>query len=298
MIDIHFKTQYAEFMHVMKHKFLNLVGNSAIGKTTFYDMVATYNSSPEVNLGSDHVLPMPPVATVETELLSSEGFVYVADEDDDIWYVPNIVDILNNSNNYFILINRSSEMASFKMGLDDICTLKQVDRLYTFEPVYQRHQLTSLSENIICEDSKSGKQFIESVLPTCIVESAGGKARLGRAASKLCKQQKSNEVTFVYDRAGINYDYICLLKYCKEKNISIISEIDWDSFEAYLLHDPENFVEYDEYPNAEEAAYKKLKEIFPEYDKSKLPDVSSLPIYWKVQDAVSLCKSQPRKMQF
>lgn len=55
------------------------------------------------------------------------------------------------------MINRSTDMGSMLMGLDDICTIHQVGSLYTFEPVYKCRPLIELDETVICEDSKSGK---------------------------------------------------------------------------------------------------------------------------------------------
>lgn len=294
MINIHFRNQFVEFRHQMEHKFLNIVGDSAIGKTTFYELVRDYYNDPQVNLGDKNIQAFPSVANAELVLNNTKGTVFVLDETDPFWEVKNAAGLLNRSDNYFIMINRSTDMGSMLMGLDDICTIHQVGSLYTFEPVYKRRPLTELGETVICEDSKSGKQFLDIVLHDITIESAGGKDKLGAKMRKLDKES----YTLVYDRAGINIGYQRLLTYCKAKGINIVSEIDWDSFEAYLLHSSDYNIDFEEYPNAEVAATNALKNLFSEYDKSNLPSNLKLPVYWKVEDAVNLMNSSqnPKKI--
>lgn len=194
---------------------------------------------------------------------------------------------LQNSSNYFILIGREDIIGALPIGLDSICTIKQEGKLYTLESVYpKQNHIQQLGECIVCEDSKSGKQFIETVLDFVNVESAGGKSNFGRKMRKLGK----NSYTVVYDRSGINIDYNVMHEFCRAKGINVVSEIDWDSFECYVLESPEYNYKVEGYPNKEIAATKKMKELFSDYDKSFLPATMKLPIYWKVKEAQELMK--------
>ena len=177
--------------------------------------------------------------------------------------------------------------------LNSNCTIEQADSRYTFGTVYPKVQhLEELGECIVCEDGKSGKQFLEEILINGDVESADGKSNLGRKMKKL----KKRSYTIVYDRSGINTDYETMLEFCKAKNICVVSEIDWDSFETYILESPEYHISVSGYPNKETAANQVMYETFPGYDKSALPVEMKRPVYWKVEEAVSLLKKEKSQL--
>lgn len=286
MIDIHFKDAHTEFIHSLQHKYLFIIGDSATGKTTFVELVRLAASESTLCLGYNKVVALAGTDVEIEGLKYSSGNVYVIDEENPFWKRSDFLAVLNESNNYFIMMFRDLPKFSnsLQVGLDDICVIQQDNSTYHFIPIATRRSFDTIGDAVICEDSKSGKQFLEKIFPNLNVVSSNGKSRMGIIMRKLHKRT----YTLVFDRAGISYDYFDLLLYCKIKNINVVSEIDWDSFETYILHSPEYKTEFEEYPNAEIAAFHVMQELFSGYDKSKIPDSLNIPIYWKVQDMLDL----------
>lgn len=285
MIDIHFKDIHTEFQFEMESKFIFLQGDSAIGKTTFFELVAAAELDASLNLGYTNVHAFYGRETELPSLQVLHKHVFVLDEDCIIWERSDVVEVLLKSDNYFIIINRDNIYGAFPIGLDELCTVKQNDSIYTFVSRYNRTDtLQELGECFICEDSGSGFQFLKEVLHGGELITAYGKSNIGRTMRK----RNASSYTIVYDRAGIGIDYERIQTYCKKHGLNIKSEIDWDSFEAYILGSQEYAVEFDGYPNKEIAAELKIREIIPEYQKGCLPDELKRPIYWKVKDAVEI----------
>lgn len=287
MINVHFKDIHCEFRFQMESKYLVIRGDSAIGKTTFWELVGDSERDPSLNIGDKCIKAITGSVQDIEMILNSKGYVFVLDETCLLWDMSGLDIFLQNSNNYFILIGREEIIGALPIGLDSICTVKQSGGVYTLESVYPKQDhLRQLGDCLVCEDSKSGKQFLETVLNSMKVESAGGKSNFGRKMRKLGK----NTYTVVFDRSGINVDYDVMHEFCKSNGIDVVSEIDWDSFEAYILESPEYDYSVEGYPNKEIAATEKMKELFSNYNKSSLPATMKLPIYWKVREAQDLMK--------
>lgn len=292
MIDVHFKDIHTEFRFEMESKYLILRGDSAIGKTTFWELVRAAESDETLNLGYRQIRAITGTEGDVLLIQNSKDYIFVFDENCLLWNRSDLDVFLQRSDNYFILINREDIVGALPIGLESICTIRQSENLYTFESVYPRvNHLEKLGECIVCEDSKSGRQFLEEVLSPAKIESADGKSNFGRKMRKLRKRS----YTIVYDRSGINIDYDVMLEYCKAKDIRVVSEIDWDSFEAYVLESPVYHINVESYPNKEIAAIKKMRELFSQYDKSCLPVEMLRPVYWKVKEAKDLLEKSNKE---
>ena len=271
----------------IKDKYTIVTGLSGVGKTTFIDLVRTRALSADaVDLES----PLPILELIRHSDFALENHIIVLDEDNPILWDGKASANFKNSQNYFIIISRDRKIQNLKINLNSImkmCNDNKGD--HWLEPLYPSSEhLTKLGNTIIVEDSNSGYQFINKTIPVS-TESSNGCSRLGSTMRKLNREN----YTIVFDRAGIGYDYEDLLAYSKKHNIKIVSEIDWDSFESYILESPLYNITVDNYPDKETNATKILKQrLCPDYDKSVLPRSFKIPVYWKVKDALDLCNNR------
>lgn len=274
-----------------KQKFLFIRGDSGIGKTSLIQLVADYNLNPDaISCEGDTNIRV----LISKNDLVEQGLIFFLDENSPLLVESQSASLFNASNNYFVIITRSRKFNGFKTGLDSIVTmLPGPDGTHTIEPAYPRKEhLNKLGDRIVCEDAKSGKQFLEKVLSTS-VDSAGSKDRFGIALRKLKSRYKESEFTIVYDRAGISFSYADQMDYLKSLEIEIISEIDWDSFESYILESDEYKIEVPWYPDKETNATKLFQQcISGDYTKSSIPKDMKLPVYWKVKEAL-VCMQRP-----
>lgn len=72
--------------------------------------------------------------------------------------------------------------------------------------------------------------------------------------------------------------------------IKIVSEIDWDSFESYILEAPKyNIKKIPDFPDKEANATRLVKTYLCKYyDKSKISEGLEIPVYWKVREALNI----------
>lgn len=283
MPHIHLKNNYVEFDIEFKQKYLFIRGDSGIGKTTLVDMVSAYKSNPEAVdcLGDDNL-----------ELLYSErdlvlsNCIFFIDENNPLLHRGDVAKLFNKSNNYFVIINRSRKFNNLKSGLDSLVEMISDENGYhTVKLCHPRKEhLNELGSCLVSEDSNSGRKFLEKVFQ-CNIESAASKEKLAMKLKKLGKQ----DYTIIYDRSGISFSYEDQMDFLYKNGISIVSEIDWDSFEAYVLESPEYNVEVPWYPDKERNAKRLFKRVIDEkYNKSDLPENIKFPIYWKVSEALEL----------
>lgn len=280
---IHLKDNVVEYEFTFKQKYLFIRGDSGRGKSTLIDLVGDYiNTNKSVNCLGDSNLKI----LTDIRILDP-GYIYFFDEFDKLLTAEN-AKLFNTTDSYFVIISRKRNLDFFKTGLDSLCEIVTNGSYHTIKPVYPRKdKLTSVGDVIVCEDRKSGFQFLNKLIDYQI-ESAESKSRIGSKINKLIKQG-FNSFTVVYDRCGICFSYEDQIKYLKHKGVNIVSEIDWDSFESYILESDSYNIEVPWFPDKEQNATRLfIQHVCKTYDKSRLPDNMKLPTYWKVKDLVDL----------
>ena len=276
---IHLKNNQIEFKFSFKQKFLFIRGDSGVGKTSLVALVDSYNINPEaVDCLGDKYLR---VLHSEDEL-SRRGCIFFLDENSPILYNGDIANKFKSSDNYFVIINRSRNFDSLKTGLDSLVNMKMDEYgIHVVNMIYPRKEhIDCVGECIVCEDSKSGKQFVELVLGQKI-ESANSSKKFAVQLRKLAK----NSYTLVYDRCGVSFSYEDQMKYLQTRKINVVSELDWDSFESYILEAPEYGYSVPWFPDKEINAIKMFRDVIDlSYDKSFLPMELKIPVYWKLKE--------------
>ena len=281
---IHLTDNVVEYEFTFKQKYLFIRGDSGRGKSTLIELVEVYQRDPDsvTCLGDSNLKFLTDMRALDP------GYIYFFDEDDPLLTSEN-AKLFNTTDSYFVIISRNCNLDFFfKTGLDSLCEIVTDGSYHTIKPVYQRKDvLTSVGDVIVCEDSKSGFQFLNKLVDYQI-ESAESKSRIGSKINKLIKQGFKS-FTIVYDRCGICFTYEDQIIFLVRKGVNIASEIDWDSFESYILESDLYNIDVPWFPDKEQNATRLFIHHFCRtYDKSRLPDNMQLPIYWKVKDLVDL----------
>ena len=282
---IHLTDNVVEYEFTFKQKYLFIRGDSGRGKSTLIELIEVYRRDPDsISCLGDSNLKI----IIDIEALKP-GCIYFFDEDDPLLTSEN-AKLFNNTDSYFVIITRNRNLDFLKTGLDSLCEIVTNGRYHTIKPVYPRkEELTSVGDVIVCEDSKSGFQFLNKLVDYQI-ESAESNSRIRSKISKLIKQGFQS-FTIVYDRCGICFSYEKQINYLKDSGVNIVSEIDWDSFESYVLESDLYNIEVPWFPDKEQNATRLfIQNVCKTYDKSRLPDNMQLPVYWKVKDLVDLVK--------
>lgn len=280
---IHLKDNVVEYEFEFKQKYLFIRGDSGRGKSTLIELINIYLLDPSsvVCLGDSNLKIITDTRSVDP------GYIYFFDEFDPLLTSEN-AKLFNTTDSYFVIISRNRNLDFLKTGLDSLCEIVANGGYHTIKPIYPRvDELTSVGDVIVCEDSKSGFQFLNKLIDYPL-KSAESKTRIRIKIIKLVKQGFKS-FTVVYDRCGICFSYEDQIEYLKHKGVNIVSEIDWDSFESYILESDLYNIEVPWFPDKEQNASRLfIKHICKTYDKSRLPDDMKLPVYWKVKDLVDL----------
>ena len=282
---IHLKDNVVEYEFTFKQKYLFIRGDSGRGKSTLVELAELYMDTPSsVTCLGDSNLKI-----IRGSTALEDGYIYFFDESDVLLTAEN-AKLFNSTNSYFVIVSRDHDLSFLKTGLDSLCEIVTDGSYHTIKQIYPRKDvLTSVGDVIVCEDRKSGFQFLNKLIDYPI-ESAGGETRIRRKIIKLIKQGVKS-FTIVYDRCGTCFSYEDQINYLKDTGVNIVSEIDWDSFESYILESDLYNIEVPWFPDKEQNATRLfIKHISADYDKSRLPDNMQLPVYWKVKDLVDLVK--------
>ena len=218
---------------------------------------------------------------IELVLQDNEEFVFIVDENHPLLSMEGFENILNASNNYFIILCREKVFKNLSINIRSIVQISNSGKYHKFVPIYELKSGTSVFTRVITEDSKTGKQFLSQFFSNVI--DAGQVLELP-SSSKDCIAKaiaKCNEdICVVFDSSGIGSTYDDIVKVYRYYKHNV-TELAWSSFEAYLLnldmYNDINFEEYDcKYNSYEKYATKQVQDIlsvFPgvNYNKSRLP---------------------------
>ncbi len=237
---IHLKNRFIEYKFDIENKYTLIQGDSANGKTTLYDIISEYASHPG-NIqcpGYAKLRAVPELVSLheyEMILTGVSKNVFVMDENSTLLRLRGYEQVLQNSDNYYIILYRLRNFGNLPVSLDSVCRIKTSGRFHTLVPLYATEQ-KGIPECVITEDSQSGNKFMKEVLVLeHLVEHAGkafGKDTGGKdALSKAIKEKYLNgdrNIGIVFDRSGIGtaYDAICELK-ARYPDLQLF-EVDWE----------------------------------------------------------------------
>ena len=291
---VHLKTNKLEYKFELTSKYTLIKGDSGTGKTTFYDLVGllTISSGLVQNVTGLKYVSVP--VTMDTfPFTDYEECVIVLDESCVSLYNPNNSVLFRNSNNYFVILSRSSKLGFLPIGVESVFSMKSSGKFHTLYSLYSRFHtnIRCKPEVIITEDTKSGYLFLKDYLSKfeqeIILEPAYGDEKeriseLSAGASKISKSiqywvaKGKKNILVCYDNAAFAAYIDKLIETVKMfENINIMI-MDWDSFEMYVLLSPmfEDLYVQEEvsckYESLEQYATYKLSQLLPSYSKSSL----------------------------
>ena len=165
---IHLKTRRVEYKFEIHGKYSVIQGDSGVGKTTFYDLVeAMFSDARAVqNLSGVKLIPIGRVASLGV-LSEYVGAIFVVDEFSSLYKEPKFARYLQESENYFIFINRDEVMLGYlPLPVESIYEMNASGKFHTLNHKFPRQEicLTEIPERIIVEDSKSGYLFFKDML--------------------------------------------------------------------------------------------------------------------------------------
>lgn len=292
MLLVHLKDRFVEYKFGILNKYTLIQGDSATGKTTLYDLVAEYEAHPmNIQCSGHSSLRVVPNTTNLQEasafFKSSTGTVFFIDEDDQFLRLRGCEKVLKQAEHYFVIIFRYRKFNNFLVSLDSICRIKTSGRFHTLVPLYNTEQ-KGVPDCVITEDSKCGNKFLKEVFQGSItILHSGEKDSTGSAGkNKLASMIRSkfydgmNNIAVVFDRAGIGIIYSDIMELKIHHTDLNLYEIDWESFEYYILASKvygDDFNDYDyHFESLEQCATEHMQRVVFEslgsvYSKGVLP---------------------------
>ena len=285
MIHVKLGDRSVEYEFDLYDKYTLVKGDSATGKTSLYDLFSTYYDSPDAVRcqGYNKLRTLPKTKNLKemsTALNSNSNFIFIADETHPFLHTIGFEKMLEESDNYFIIMCREKIFKNLSIHIRSIVQIINSGKYHRFSQIYTLREGTRKFTKVITEDSKSGKIFLSQFLSNVV--DAGtviGKKSSGKDCIPLAIEKCSEDICIVFDKSGIGATYDDILKKYKYYEHSI-TELAWESFEAYLLSTQRyklvTLDDYDcRYDSYEKYATKHMYDIllvFPgkKYDKDTL----------------------------
>lgn len=294
MPDIHLKTGRIEYKFSIYGKYTIIKGDSATGKTTFYDVVAAYerNKNSVSNMGYKKMAAVP-FHFSKGCIEELEDYILVIDEACSLLRMSNAASILQDSKNYFILISRSLKIGYLPIHVDSVLQMKASGRFHYTARLYERIPFETLEhlDAVIVEDERSGYRFLQEVAKNrhdFTMTPAYGYSKEERelkksSASKICSTTEyeihngAAHVLVVYDASAFAMHMDAFLHVMKQYSDVRFYVLDWDSFEAYILNSSVYHAQillqdlkYD-FESLEQYATEQMQKYLPNYTKKRLP---------------------------
>lgn len=212
-------------------------GKSGTGKTNLYRMIEDVVYSKRgtgvhcnctdklrvLRLGDDW----------ESIIRDSHNKIFVADEYIDYVYTNSFARVVNNSDNYFIIITRSSNLTNLGFSVDSIFELgTERNNDYNITKLYKRftYENEKVRPNlIITEDSNSGFEMIKSIMD-CDVISSSGNSSVYRVL--MSNYNKYDRIYIIVDGAAFGAFIENIMKRVDNEKVYLFAP---ESFEFMLL---------------------------------------------------------------
>lgn len=293
---IHIKTARLEYKFEINGKYTVIKGDSGTGKTSFYELAEsiTNHSKAVQNISGAKLIAVP----VNFEMFKFDAYtdcIFVIDESCSIFKRYDVATILQNSDNYFIIINRSMKLGYLPIHVDNVFYIKTSGKFHTLERLYQRFCMNDFKniDTIITEDHRSGYLFVKDLLSIfhlnhIIIEPAYGseedrkKAGNKAGASKIAKsieyyaEKGRKDIVVIYDACAFASYVDLLLETIRKYNNINIYVLDWESFEGYILESKMFQMKFSlknldySYESLEQFLTEKISEKLKGYSKDKL----------------------------
>lgn len=228
------------YRFTLERKISIIKGNSGIGKSVLYNLFDSLTSSKRgtgVHCNCTDSIVVLRNETNWEDCLNNSGKIIVADENIEYLYDRDFLNTVQNSDNYFIFITRSSRLGSLAYSVDNIYTLET--SIVNGNPLthfIKRYNDTSLNttfipEIVLTEDSNAGFTMFSSIF-SCTTDHADGKDKVYDKITEVF-EQGYRSIYVIVDGAGFgNCVERILNRYGKYDSFALFAP---ESFEYLLL---------------------------------------------------------------
>lgn len=260
------KTKAINYDITIKRNITILLGDSGTGKSTLIGLIRDYNEFQEssgIDLQCDKECITIAGDLMPNNIESYHDCIIFIDENNKFIFTEEFASVVQGSDNYWVLITRSQlrmlpysyeEMYGFRLSGKYALYEKKYNEFYRIYNNCSNADLSSV-KTIICEDSKSGYQFFNSVCGINCVSANGNSGII------KCMQQYldiESDVLVFADGAAIGAFFDELIKISNLKKSGKFIIVLPESFEwvllksgiiknnelPFLLSNPENFSEF------------------------------------------------------
>ncbi|MCI8751325.1 MAG: hypothetical protein HFH66_08175 [Lachnospiraceae bacterium] len=240
---IHLKTKRLEYKFEITQKYNLIIGDSGKGKTTLIKTLKDLLDEPSAGTLDGYKQIKTSIDLRLEDLTNLTDYVFLIDEFSEILKLKDIASVMENSQNYFVIISRDETLGFKSISLDCVYEMHASGKFHELRQAYKIPEKMFAVDGIICEDSKSGYQFIKDRFGNLVSvdyakshleDKTGGKSKF---AEYLNSFKSDSHLCLVFDRSAIGYDYHKILNSIHQNKLNVCM-IDWDSFEYYILQSP------------------------------------------------------------
>lgn len=238
-MHIEIETKRLKYELDIKGKYSVIQGDSGNGKTNMCKLLQQkLTGDKTVRVNSE--LPVVTIAPFDdgSGLQNIQNSIVAIDENYKILKEPDVAGILQESDNYFIIICRKN-LDFLPLCVENLYEMVTNGRGHWIKQKYTVSGVKDFTriKHIITEDKVSGFEFFEEHFHIDVT-SAKSKSEIIRYLACLTKNDREyNDILVVYDAAAFAYQKEALDDWISKTGLRI-QLLDWYSFEHYVLTQP------------------------------------------------------------
>lgn len=310
--DIIVKDAHLQYKFTITRNITILRGDSATGKTTLIDMIASYQQNRErsgVTVISDKECVVINELNWQLNLSQVKDSIVFIDEGGAFVKTTEFAETIKKSDNYYVIATRVS-LANLPYSVQEVYGIKNTSgnryqgtkKLYSkFVPLYIPENVNEVAkpELVVVEDTNAGYQFFKNICEQQFIEcvSGGGNSSI----YNIVLESKAKSVLVIADGAAFGPEMESILSLRRLKNLSLFlpESFEWLILKSDLIHDvndvmdnPELYIESSKYFSWEQffTAFliEKSKDSYLAYRKQRLN-----PVYLQKHEVNMIMKNIP-----
>lgn len=235
-MHIEIETKRLKYELDIKGKYSVIQGDSGNGKTNMCKLLQQRMTGDKtIKISSE--IPVVTLASFDSGsgLRDIQNSVVVLDENYKILREPDAAAMLQESDNYFVIIYRKN-LDFLPLCIENLYEMQTNGRGHWLRQKYAVSGIRSFHEvrHIITEDRASGFEFFQEHFNVDVI-SAKSKSEIVRHLQRLTQADPEyNDILIVYDAAAFAYQKEALDAWIAQSRLRI-QILDWYSFEHYVL---------------------------------------------------------------
>lgn len=130
---IHLRTRRCDYNFQITQKYNLLIGDSGTGKTELVNTVDAYDLDKQAVQCFDYKLLKTDRRLSREDLMRLKDYVIFLDENSPLLHQKDVASVLENSQNYFVIICRDVTLGFKSISLDSVFVMKTSGQYHTFE---------------------------------------------------------------------------------------------------------------------------------------------------------------------